>query len=95
MDLKIAIKLKIFLNIEIFQYFNTFNNWRYLSNLKMFQETVFYLPILGGFQMEFVSIGRVINHMTSYNSSTLISWNKDYVRMVRKLAKNQLPLPNF
>ena len=27
---------------------------------------------LGGFQLEFVSISRVINHMTCYNSSGLI-----------------------
>ena len=26
----------------------------------------------GGFQLEFVSISRVINHMTCYNSSALI-----------------------
>ena len=26
----------------------------------------------GGFQLEFVSISQVINHMTSYNSSALI-----------------------
>ena len=30
------------------------------------------LGYFGGFQLEFVSISRVINHMTSYNSSTLI-----------------------
>ena len=29
----------------------------------------------GGFQLEFVSISRVINHMTCYNSSALIGWN--------------------
>ena len=29
----------------------------------------------GGFQLEFVSISRFINHMTSYNSSALIGWN--------------------
>ena len=27
---------------------------------------------MGGFQLEFVSISRVINHMTCYNSSALI-----------------------
>ena len=30
------------------------------------------LAVNGGFQMEFVSISRVINHMTCYNSSALI-----------------------
>ena len=29
----------------------------------------------GGFQLEFVSISRVINHMTSYDSSGLIGLN--------------------
>ena len=29
----------------------------------------------GGFQLEFVSISRVINHMTCYKSSALIGWN--------------------
>ena len=29
----------------------------------------------GGFQLEFVSIIRVINHMTCYKLSALISWN--------------------
>ena len=29
----------------------------------------------GGFQLEFVSISWVINHMTSYNLSALIGWN--------------------
>ena len=28
---------------------------------------------IGGFQLEFVSISRVINHMTCYNSSALIA----------------------
>ena len=28
--------------------------------------------VIGGFQLEFVSISRVINHMTCYNSSALI-----------------------
>ena len=30
------------------------------------------LDVIGGFQLEFVSISRVINHMTCYNSSALI-----------------------
>ena len=30
---------------------------------------------IGGFQMEFVSISGVINHMTCYNSSALIGGN--------------------
>ena len=30
-------------------------------------------PDLGGFQLEFVSISRVINHMTCYNSSRVLS----------------------
>ena len=30
------------------------------------------ITMIGGFQFEFVSIGRVINHMTCYNSSALI-----------------------
>ena len=29
----------------------------------------------GGFHLEFVSISRVINHMTCYKSSALIGWN--------------------
>ena len=29
----------------------------------------------GGFQLEFVSISRVINHMTCYKFSALIGWN--------------------
>ena len=29
----------------------------------------------GGFQLEFVSIDRVINHITCYKSSALIGWN--------------------
>ena len=29
----------------------------------------------GGFQLEFVSISRVINHMTSFKFSALIGWN--------------------
>ena len=29
----------------------------------------------GGFQLEFVSISRVINHMTCYKSSALLGWN--------------------
>ena len=29
----------------------------------------------GGFQLEFVSISRVINHMTSFQFSALIGWN--------------------
>ena len=29
----------------------------------------------GGFQLEFLSLSRVINHMTCYNSSALIGWN--------------------
>ena len=33
------------------------------------------LSVIGGFQLEFVSISRVINHMTSSNSSALIGWN--------------------
>ena len=28
--------------------------------------------LVGGFQLEFVNISRVINHMTCYNSSALI-----------------------
>ena len=38
------------------------------------------LDIIGGFQLEFVSISRVINHMTCYNSSALIAmhWWKIY-----------------
>ena len=28
--------------------------------------------VIGGFQLEFVSISRIINHMTCYNSSALI-----------------------
>ena len=32
-------------------------------------------PDLGGFQLEFLSLSRVINHMTCYNSSALIGWN--------------------
>ena len=28
--------------------------------------------VIGGFQLEFVSISRLINHMTCYNSSALI-----------------------
>ena len=31
--------------------------------------------LLGGFQLEFVSISRVINHMTCNKSSALIGWN--------------------
>ena len=30
---------------------------------------------MGGYQLEFGSISRVINHMTCYKSSALISWN--------------------
>ena len=30
---------------------------------------------LGGFQLEFLSISRVTNHMTCYKSSALIGWN--------------------
>ena len=30
---------------------------------------------LGGFQLEFVGISHVINHMTCYISSALIGWN--------------------
>ena len=30
---------------------------------------------LGGFQMVFVGISRVINHMTCYKPSALIGWN--------------------
>ena len=30
---------------------------------------------IDGFQLEFVSIGQVINHKTCYNSSSLIGWN--------------------
>ena len=29
----------------------------------------------GGFQLEFISISWVINHMTCYNSGALIGWN--------------------
>ena len=29
----------------------------------------------GGFQLEFVSISRVINHMACYKLSALIGWN--------------------
>ena len=32
-----------------------------------------FCDVEGGFQLEFVSISRVINHMTCYNSSALIS----------------------
>ena len=35
----------------------------------------YFKPKNGGFQLEFVSISRVLNHMTSYNSSALIGWN--------------------
>ena len=31
-----------------------------------------HIPDMGGSQFEFVSISRVINHMTSYNSNALI-----------------------
>ena len=30
----------------------------------------------GGFQLEFISTSRVINHMTCYKSSALIGWNQ-------------------
>ena len=29
----------------------------------------------GGFQLEFVSISQIINHMASYNLSAIIGWN--------------------
>ena len=32
-------------------------------------------PDLGGFQLEFLSLSRDINHVTCYNSSALIGWN--------------------
>ena len=32
----------------------------------------------GGFQLEFLSISRVINHMTCYNLSALIGWNYSF-----------------
>ena len=35
-------------------------------------------PYIGGFQLKFVSISRVINHMTCYNASALIDWWKFY-----------------
>ena len=33
------------------------------------------LPDEGGFQLEFICISRVINHMTCYKLSALIGWN--------------------
>ena len=37
------------------------------------------MQVLGSFQLEFLSISRVINHMTYYNSSAL-NWWKIYLK---------------
>ena len=44
------------------------------------------LAFIGGFQLEFISISRVINHMTCYNSSVLIGG---------KFVKKENPLQNL
>ena len=39
------------------------------------QDPTLWQRVDGGFQLEFVSISWVINHMTYYKSSALIGWN--------------------
>ena len=46
---------------------------KYISDL--LKRTSYLSPYYGGFQSEFVSISRIINHMTSYKTSALIGWN--------------------
>ena len=43
-----------------------------IRNIQFFKN--FNKTYLGSFQLEFVSISRVINHMTCYKSSALIGW---------------------
>ena len=48
--------------------FNLFYNQHFFRSKGGFTSDT----VVGGFQLEFVSMGRIINHMTSYNSSALI-----------------------
>ena len=43
---------------------------------------------LGGFQLEFVSKGQVINHMTCYKSSTLIGGKSIYKNPLQDLLSS-------
>ena len=51
--------------------------------------------IFGGFQLEFVSINQVLNHMTSYNSTDLIGWNYSLLDWRANLAKHFFKKINY
>ena len=90
MDLKPFLKLKIgmifwnsknsnegiLLNLFIFHLNRNIRDFvlERKDQIKFFN-TIHSYSQLGGFQLEFASISRVINHMTCYNSSALIGWN--------------------
>ena len=50
------------------------DDYKTLSELRDFLQNLVKM-LEGGFQLEFVSISRVINHMTCYNLSAFIGWN--------------------
>ena len=52
--------------------YKSISRQRILSNVNVQCPNVHFHAHPGGFQLEFVSISRVINHMTYYNSSALI-----------------------
>ena len=51
---------------------NRFDNESYTSNFKLKTMKDSIINHKGGFQLDFVSIGRVINHMTCYDLSAFI-----------------------
>ena len=50
------------------------DDYKTLSELRDFLQNLVKM-LEGGFQLEFVSISGVINHMTCYNLSAFIGWN--------------------
>ena len=59
----------------LFYFTNRVEYHTYSSWLKDIVDKVICFSDKGGFQLEFLTKSRVINHMTCYNSSALIGWN--------------------